>query len=79
MDKKIESFKNQCMNKHMTICKNLGEAPCWGAFAFKYKNITIYVPEYLNNVARCTRDSIWDKLLNKHPNVSYITFTMKDI
>jgi hypothetical protein len=63
----------------MTICKNLGEAPCWGAFAFNYKNITIYVPAYLNNVARYTRDSVWDNLLNKNPHISYITFTMEDI
>ena len=57
----------------------LENAPCWGAFVFKYKNRTIYVPSFLNNVARYSPDRFWDKFLNKYPYESYINMRYEDL
>jgi hypothetical protein len=51
---------------------HLGEAPSWGAFTFNYKNKTIYVPSFLNNVARYKPNRFWDWLIYRHPYDSYI-------
>ena len=57
----------------------LGQAPVYGNFTFVYKNISIYVPTFLNNVARYKPDSFWNWLLYMHPFDSYIVLTLKHI
>jgi hypothetical protein len=57
----------------------LGDAPCWGAFTFKYRKVTIYVPSFLNNVARYSSNNFWDNLLNTYPNESYINMRYEDL
>ena len=56
----------------------LGDAPCWGAFTFEYKTIKIYVPGFLNNVARYKPDSFWDWLLESYAT-RFIHLTYEDI
>ena len=51
----------------------LGDAPCWGSFIFKYKNKTIQVPSFLNNVARYKSDAFWDWLLEMHEHEPFIS------
>ena len=64
----------------MEACEpTLGNAPCTGAFIFKYKNRTIYVPSFLNNVARYSSNKFWDKLLNTYPNDYYINMRYEDL
>jgi hypothetical protein len=57
----------------------LGNAPCWGAFDFKYKGILIRVPAFLNNVARYKPDTFWNWLISKYSHSTYVGLTMADI
>lgn len=57
----------------------LGDAPCWGNFIFKYKNKMIYVPGFLNNVARYKPNRFWDWLIKNTPYDSYIEMTYDHI
>ena len=53
----------------------LSEAPCWGSFTFTYKGVQIYVPTFLNNVARYKPDSFWDWLIFvRYPGQSAVAF-----
>lgn len=63
------------LNKRM----ELGDAPCWGNFTFKYQNKTIYVPAFLNNVARYKPNRFWDWLIKNAPYDSYIQMTYDHI
>lgn len=58
---------------------NLGDAPCWGNFTFNYKNKAIYVPAFLNNVARYKPNRFWDSLIARYPYDSYIQMTYDHI
>jgi hypothetical protein len=55
---------------------DLSQAPCWGCFTFNYKGIDIYVPAFLNNVARYKPDTFWDWLIyTKYPRQTSVVFT----
>ena len=58
---------------------NLGQAPVYGEFTFLYKNVSIYVPVSLNNIAWYKPNSFWDWLLFMHPFDSYIILTLQHI
>jgi len=58
---------------------SLGQVPVYGEFTFLYKNVSIYVPVALNNVARYKPDSFWDWLLFMYPFDSYIILTLQHI
>lgn len=58
----------------------LSEAPCWGSFTFRYKETDIYVPTFLNNVARYKPDSFWDWLIYiKYPRQTAVAFVYENI
>ena len=58
---------------------NLSNVPCWGSFTFIYKGVSIYVPSFLNNVARYKPDSFWDWLISKYSNSKYVGLSLYDI
>ena len=59
---------------------NLSNVPCWGSFTFIYKGISIYVPSFLNNVARYKPDSFWDWLIyTKYPGQTAVAFVYENI
>jgi hypothetical protein len=59
---------------------HLSEAPTWGSFTFRYKDVQIYVPTFLNNVARYKPDSFWDWLIfTKYPRQSAVVFAYENI
>ena len=58
----------------------LSGVPCWGSFTFIYKGISIYVPSFLNNVARYKPDSFWDWLIyTKYPGQTAVAFVYENI
>ena len=58
----------------------LYQAPCWGSFTFNYKEIRIYVPTFLNNVARYKPNSFWDWLVyKKYPNQTHIVMSYANV
>ena len=58
----------------------LSQAPCWGSFTFKYKGIDIYVPNFLNNVARYKPISFWDWLIYiKNPRQTSVALVYENI
>ena len=59
---------------------HLSEAPTWGSFTFTYKDVQIYVPTFLNNVARYKPDSFWDWLIFvRYPRQSAVVFAYDNI
>jgi hypothetical protein len=59
---------------------HLSEAPCWGSFTFTYKDIQIYVPTFLNNVARYKPYSFWDWLIFvRYPRQTGVVFAYENI
>lgn len=58
----------------------LYQAPCWGSFTFNYKGIHIYVPAFLNNVARYKPNSFWDWFVyKKYVNQTHIVMSYENI
>jgi len=58
----------------------LSDAPKWGSFTFTYKDVQIYVPTFLNNVARYKPYSFWDWLIFvRYPRQSAIVFAYDNI
>lgn len=58
----------------------LSQAPYWGCFTFNYKGIDIYVPAFLNNVARYKPDSFWDWLIFvRFPRQTAVVFAYENI
>ena len=58
----------------------LSQAPVWGSFTFTYKGINIYVPNFLNNVARYKPDSFWDWLIFiKNPRQTSVALVYENI
>ena len=58
----------------------LSQAPVWGSFTFKYKGIDIYVPNFLNNVARYKPDSFWDWLIYiKNPRHTSVALVYENL
>lgn len=58
----------------------LSEAPKWGSFTFRYKETDIYVPTFLNNVARYKPYSFWDWLIFvRYPRQSAVVFAYENI
>lgn len=64
---------HSCLN-----AMRLSEAPCWGAFTFEWRRRQIYVPAFLNNVARYKPDRFWDWLI-KDTHEAYIPLTYSHI
>ena len=59
---------------------HLSQAPTWGSFTFTYKGIQIYVPTFLNNVARYKPYSFWDWLIFiRYPRQSAVVFAYDNI
>jgi hypothetical protein len=58
----------------------LSQAPVWGSFTFTYKGIDIYVPNFLNNVARYKPISFWDWLIYiKNPRQTSVALVYENI
>jgi hypothetical protein len=58
----------------------LSDAPTWGSFTFRYKDTDIYVPTFLNNVARYKPYSFWDWLIFvRYPRQSAVVFAYDNI
>jgi hypothetical protein len=58
----------------------LSDAPKWGSFTFRYKETDIYVPTFLNNVARYKPYSFWDWLIFvRYPRQSAVVFAYDNI
>lgn len=58
----------------------LSGVPCWGSFTFIHKGISIYVPSFLNNVARYKPESFWDWLIyTKYPGQTAVAFVYENI
>jgi len=58
----------------------LSQAPTWGSFTFKYKGIDIYVPNFLNNVARYKPVSFWEWLIyTKYPRQTSVALVYENI
>ena len=62
----------------LQVGMRLGDAPCWGAFTFKYQSRSIHVPAFLNSVARYKPDSFWNWLIKKEDS-SYIVMTYQHL
>jgi len=58
----------------------LYQAPTWGSFTFIYKGVFIYVPTFLNNVARYKPYSFWDWLIFvKYPRQTAVVLAHENI
>jgi hypothetical protein len=58
----------------------VSEAPSYGSFTFRYKDTNIYVPTYLNKIARYKPDSFWDWLIFiRFPTQNAIVLAAKNL